>query len=159
MPMTNPAFTNGAAGSGYDVGGTPVQGNIFANPYAAPFFYGSLMPGGMGLGAASTSTTTTAGSTSTPTTASTSQRGMGLGAMQMGMMMMATQNPNGVGSGVLSGVRSNRTQGRAKATTQPVARTHFTSGPAGLAGHYFNRGGPRSSIPQSYYNRQTRYFP
>ena len=79
--------------------------------------------------------------------------------MQMGLMMMATQNPNGIGSGQLSGARSSRTQSRPKAPAQPVARTHFTSGPAGLAAHYFNRGGPRSSIPQSYYNRQTRYFP
>jgi hypothetical protein len=61
----------------------------------------------------------------------------------------------------LSGARSSRTQGRARNVVQPTptARTHFTSAPAGLAAHYFNRGGPRSEVPQSYYNRQSRYFP
>jgi hypothetical protein len=73
------------------------------------------------------------------------------------MMMMATQNPNGVGSGVMSGARSSRTQGRAKPPASTRART--VSGPAGLAAHYFNRRGPHTAIPQSYYNRQTRYFP
>jgi hypothetical protein len=159
MPIPNPAYSNGAANSGFDVGGTPVQGNIFANPYAAPFFYSSLLPGSSGLGTTTSALSSTSGSSTTPTTTSTARGGGGLGAMQMGLLMMATQNPNGVGSGQMSGARSSRTQSRAKPTAQPTARTHTSSGPAGLAAHYFNRGGPHSSIPQSYYNRQTRYFP
>ncbi len=165
LPIPTPAYATGGASSGYDVAGTPIQGNIFANPFAAPFFYGSMMPGGSSLGTttststlSSTSTSTTTSGMSSTTTSSARGGPGGLGSMQMGMMMMATQNPNGVGSGVMSGVRPARTQGQAKATA-PSTRARTISGPAGLAGRYFNRKSPRSTIPQSYYNRQTRYFP
>ena len=115
LPIATPAFGTGAANSGVDVAGNPIQGNIFANPFAAPFFYGSLMTGS---GTTSTTSTTTSGSSTTSTTTTTARGGSGLGAMQMGMMMMATQNPNGVGSGVMSG-RSSRTQGAGPRRPRP----------------------------------------
>ena len=112
------------------------------------------------LGTAASSATSTSGSTTSSTTTSTARGGGGLGAMQMGLMMMATQNPNGVGSGAVERrPEQPDAVARPRPTAQPTARTHFTSSPAGLAAHYFNRGGVRSAIPQSYYNRQTRYFP
>ena len=75
--------------------------------------------------------------------------------------MMATQNPNGIGSGQLSGARSSRTQSRAQGRHRPArVPERCTSQPAGLAAHYFNRDAhPRPQIPQNFYNRQTRYFP
>ncbi len=152
MPMIAPSNLNAAASSGTDVGGNPVQGNIFANPYMVPFFYGSMMPGGFGTG------TSASASTSSATSASTAAAGMGMGMNQMGLLMMATQNPNGVGSGRMSGVRGG-TPSRTGSSTQAQPRRNGSNQPGGLAARYFNRAAPCASIPRNYYNRQTRYFP
>ena len=156
MPMVGPANLNSAASSGTDVGGNPVQGNIFANPYMVPFFYGSMMPGGLGTG--SSASTSAASSTATTTSTSTAAR-MGMGMNQMGLLMMATQNPNGVGSGQMSGARGSRAAARTQTTAQSQSRRPGSNQPGGLAARYFNRFGTRSTIPRNYYNRQTRYFP
>jgi len=105
--------------------------NIFANPLAAPMLYGSPYP--------------------------ITQR-------QAGLMMLAGQSQQmlgGIGSGQLSGVRpgmGGQSRGR---TAQPTAsRPQGSAGrPGGLAARYFNRTITTNRYPQSYYNRQTRYFP
>ena len=148
MPMIAPLNPNAAASSGTDVAGNPVQGNVFANPYMLPFFYGSMMPGGLGTGATSSSSSST----------SSLQSSMGMDPTQLGLMMLATQNPNGVGSGRLSGVRGGASPSRPQAPTQPQTR-RLSNQPGGLAARYFRRGTPRSILPRNYYNRQSRYFP
>jgi hypothetical protein len=156
--MVAPSNLNAAANSGTDVGGNPVQGNIFANPYIVPFFYGSMMPGAFDT---STSASTSSSSSTSGSTSSASAMAGQMGMMnQMGLMMMATQNPNGVGSGRLSGVRGGATPSRSQPTAQQgQSRRSLSNQPGGLAARYFSRGTPRSSIPRNYYNRQTRYFP
>jgi hypothetical protein len=79
--------------------------------------------------------------------------------MQMGMLMMATQNPNGIGSGQLSGVRGPRPRPRAQSADPAQGRRRNPGGPGGLAGGYFNRAAIRTGVPRNYYGRQTRYFP
>jgi hypothetical protein len=155
MPMIAPQYLNAAASSGMDIAGNPIQGNVFANPYMLPFFYGSMMPGGLGTGSSGL------GTTSSTASSSTAAYRMGMGATQMGLMMMATQNPNGVGSGQLSGVRGRGTPtpSRTPAPTQAQIRRSLSNQPGGLAARYFPRGTPRSGVPRNYYNRQTRYFP
>jgi hypothetical protein len=109
--------------------------NIFANPFAAPMVYGSMAGSPYGM----------------------TQR-------QAGLMMLAGSSQamlGGVGSGQLSGVRpGSRGQAKGQTTQRTAARTPGTSStPGGLAARYFNRTAPSSRYPQSFYNRQTRYFP
>ena len=117
LPLTTPMFASplpNSASPGTDAGGNPVQGNIFANPYAAPLIYGSMMQGpfGSSLSSSATASTSTSMSSSTAASASASaansRANMGLGVGQLGLLMLATQNPNGIGSGQLSGARSSR---------------------------------------------------
>ncbi len=168
LPLTTPMFASplpNSASPGTDAGGNPVQGNIFANPYAAPLIYGSMMQGpfGSSLSSSATASTSTSMSSSTAASASASaansRANMGLGVGQLGLLMLATQNPNGIGSGQLSGAQSARTQSGARTAAKVTSRARTWSQPAGLAAHYFSRTTSRPQIPQNFYNRPTRYFP
>ncbi len=72
--------------------------------------------------------------------------------------MLATQNTGGVGSGRMGGARTG-TQNSATATSAATTKRRSANRPGGLAARYFNRVAPRAPYPQSYYNRQNRYFP
>jgi hypothetical protein len=106
-----------------------MSGNIFANPAASGMVYGSMYP-------------------MTP--------------RQAGLMMLAGQSQMlGIGSGQASGVRpiaAGATQGR---TARPSAAKSrgSASQPGGLAARYFHRSAPISRYPQSYYARQSAYYP
>ncbi len=144
-PIVSPLQMIGANSSGLGGGG---QSNMFNNPWAAPMLYGTMY----GMGANPT------GSSSTQTGAMLNP--MGLSSNQMGMMMLAsTPGMMGFGSGQLSGVRPGAgPQGTASQRSGAQARGS-ASQPGGLAARYFNRTTKTSRIPQSYFNRQTRYFP
>jgi hypothetical protein len=77
---------------------------------------------------------------------------------QQGFTMLAGQSQMlGIGSGQLSGVRAP-SQGRPsqQASSRPRGSA---SQPGGLASRYFHRNARATPQPQSYYNRQNRYFP
>jgi hypothetical protein len=86
---------------------------------------------------------------------------------QIAAMMLANQMgaTTGIGSGQLSGVRpgAGQLKGLAKQAATKPRGTMAT--PGGLAGRYFNRTTSvtrpvnASRIPQSYYTRQSRYYP
>jgi hypothetical protein len=80
---------------------------------------------------------------------------------QMGSMMLLNQaGLTGIGSGQLSGVRPGAATARSRAGKAPAPKPRGSaSTPGGLAAHYFNRTAPVFRHPQSYYQRQTRYFP
>jgi len=80
---------------------------------------------------------------------------------QIGTMMLANQaGLTGIGSGQLSGVRPGAGAARGRPGQPPAAKPRgSTATPGGLAARYFNRTAHVVRYPQSYYNRQTRYFP
>jgi hypothetical protein len=85
---------------------------------------------------------------------------MGMSSAQMGLMMLATQRPMGLGSGQSSGGAADPLRARRSKAAQASGRSRSAHGnPAGLAASYFNRTIPHSPYPQSYYNRQNRYYP
>jgi len=86
---------------------------------------------------------------------------MGLSPNQMGMMMLAsTPQMMGMGSGQLSGVRPGAGPGQGIGSQLTGVRVRGSAAqPGGLAASYFNRTTKISRSPQSYFNRQTRYFP
>jgi hypothetical protein len=133
--------------------GTTYANNPFSNPLAAPMLYGSMLPMSPSQTAAQAQVS------------SQLQMPGGMSTMQMGMLMLATQQPLGIGSGRLSGARGsqgdNSKQSRSPQTASTANSKPHGSGtkPGGLAARYFNRSSSRSPYPQSYYNRQTRYFP
>jgi hypothetical protein len=82
-----------------------------------------------------------------------------MGPTSAATMMLAGPGLMGIGSGQLSGVRPGAGAGRGR-TQQPAAKSRGTaSTPGGLAGRYFNRTARIVRYPQSYYNRQNRYYP
>jgi hypothetical protein len=148
MPFFAPSGSNGS-GDPNASNASAAQRSVFSNPYNAPFLYSALSQDLQGQGQTQTGS---------------SMGALGLNGNQMGLLMLATQRPMGIGSGQLSGARpgasSDPRQSRGKPTTQPASGAQrTTAGPGGLAARYFNRMGPRSPYPQSYYNRQNRYFP
>jgi len=147
FPMFSPLQMIGANASG--VGGVGGQSNMFNNPWASPMLYGSMY--GMSPNQTGSSTAQT-GSLVNP---------MGLSSNQMGIMMLAsTPAMMGFGSGQLSGVRPGAGPAQATASQATGARARVSADqPGGLAAHYFNRTTKISRSPQSYFNRQTRYFP
>jgi hypothetical protein len=131
LSRTDAAALGMTAQSAGGMGMAGQSNNIFANPLAAPMLYGSPYP--------------------------MSQR-------QAGLMMLAGQSQQmlgGIGSGQLSGVRSGTGgQSRGRTAQQTALRQQASPPrPGGLAARYFNRTTPVSRYPQSYYNRQNRYFP
>jgi hypothetical protein len=166
MALALPFSAASASGSNAadDLTGLPSRNsapsNIFANPYAAPLIYNSMMPG-LGNSLAAQGQTASAASSM-----GGSMNPMSLGATQMGLMMLATQRPMGIGSGQLGGARSApgadpRSSRGQQATTAREAHGQVRTPPppGGLAARYFNRTTARSPYPQKYYNRQSRYFP
>jgi hypothetical protein len=152
FPMFSPlqamgANSAGQSGVGNGVGG---QSNLFNNPYAAPLLYGGMM--GMGANQSASSSASQTGSLVNP---------MGLSPNQMGMMMLAsTPQMMGIGSGQLSGVRPGAGPAQGVGSQKTGAKARGSAPQAGgLAARYFNRTMKISRIPQSYFNRQTRYFP
>jgi hypothetical protein len=85
---------------------------------------------------------------------------------QIAAMMLANQmGMTGIGSGQLSGVRPGVGQSKGN-TKQAATKPRGTMAtPGGLAGRYFNRTTSVNRpvnvrrIPQSYYTRQSRYYP
>jgi len=125
---------------------------MFNNPWATPMLYGSMMGMSANPSSSSASTTGTSASLLNP---------MGLSPNQMGIMMLATQpQMMGLGSGQRSGVRpgAGSTQG-APSQLNGVRVRGSAAQPGGLAASYFNRTTKITRNPQSYFNRQTRYFP
>jgi hypothetical protein len=114
--------------------GTATQSAIFSNPLAAPFLLNSTSP--------------------SPNA-------------QLGLLMLSNQQSGlGLGPQPLPGVRpappGGTRQSRARTQAQGMApkRRGSVMEPAGLASRYFNRTTTISSPhPQSYYNRQNRYYP
>lgn len=159
MPLFTPAPSSNSGNPATASGGPPTPANIFSNPYASPFLYSSMLPGLQAQAQTGSSTL----QAQTQTGSSTSP--MGMLPAQMGLMMLATQRPMGIGSGQLSGARpgpgSDPRPSRNKTTArQAIGRSRGSSAqPGGLAARYFNRIHPHSPYPQSYYNRQNRYFP
>lgn len=153
MPLAMPFFAPSGSNPAADLTGLPsantAPSNLFANPYAAPLLYSSMLPGLGNQLSAQGQTASTAG------VMGGAMSPMSLGATQMGLMMLATQRPTGTGPG------GDRRPARGQATTarQANGRVRTAPPPGGLAARYFNRTGPRSPYPQSYYNRQNRYFP
>src|SRR5262249_14732760 len=134
--------------------------NVFANPYAAPLLYSSMLPG---LGNQLSAQGQTA---STASSMGGSMNPMSLGSTQMGLWMLANQRPMGIGSGQLGGARSApggdpRSSRGQQATTAREAHGQVRTSPppGGLAARYFNRTTARVPYPQKYYSRQNRYFP
>jgi hypothetical protein len=84
-----------------------------------------------------------------------------MGGTQATALMLASQTGMmGIGSGQLSGVRPGNTQSRARSAQQTTAQTRGkASQPGGLATRYFNRTATISRYPQSYYKRDSRYYP
>ncbi len=160
VPIFSPLQAMGAGSSG--MGGMGGQSNMFNNPWASPMLYGSMMGMSPNLSGSSTSTTGSSISTtgsSTSTTAS-SLNPMGLSSNQMGMMMlMSSPQTMGMGSGQFGGRPG---AGGAQGTISQLTGARMrgsASQPGGLAASYFNRTTKISRSPQSYFNRQTRYFP
>jgi hypothetical protein len=103
--------------------------NVFTNPMAAPMVYGVPFP---------------------------------MTSRQTGLMMLAGQSQmTGIGSGQLSGTRpgpagSTAGRGPQQASAKPRGSAQT---PGGLAARYFHRSAPATRYPQSYYSRQSRYYP
>jgi hypothetical protein len=103
--------------------------NVFTNPMSASLLYGSNYP-------------------MTP--------------RQTGLLMLAGQSQMlGIGSGQLSGVRPGAAAQRAGRSAQQANSKPrgSASEPGGLAARYFHRSAPITRYPQSYYSRQSHYFP
>jgi hypothetical protein len=150
IPLSAPSQGSAASDPGTAPPGTTSVFNPFANPYAAPLLYSSMLPDQQSQTQGAASQLLNQGSM-TPA--------------QMSLLMLATQQPMGIGSGRLSGTRSgpgaNPRPGRSEPAAQRwTSRQRGTSAPpGGLAARYFNRNSPHSPYPQNYYNRQARYFP
>ncbi len=161
FPMLTPLQVMGANSSG--TGGSGGQSNMFNNPWASPMLYGSMMGMSPNLTGSSASATGTSGSTagSSAGTTALSLNPLGLSNNQVGMMMLAsTPQMMGMGSGQLSGVRpGGGASQRAVSQLGGVRVRSSAVQPGGLAASYFNRTTKISRSPQSYFNRQTRYFP
>jgi hypothetical protein len=155
MPLLTPSMVNGSSDPGTAAGGMTAQPNVFSNPYAAAFFYNSMLP---------PSQVQTPNGSSQATLGVSPVAPMGFSPTQMGLMMLTTQRPLGIGSGQLSGARlgpgADARPSRSPTTARPATgRARTAPPPGGLAARYFNRSSPRSAYPQSYYNRQSRYLP
>jgi hypothetical protein len=173
IPLFSPAVPNPLSDPTAAGTGSSTQNNIMSSPFAAPFIYSSMMQAAQPLGmygasmsnstAATATSSTTSSSTGTSSTA-TSNTGagrygmMGMSTGQLGLLMLATQNNGGVGSGQMSGARPGP-QNAATARTAATSKRRSAAKPGGLAARYFNRTGPHTPYPQSYFNRQSRYFP
>jgi hypothetical protein len=135
-----------------------------SSPFALPFMYQSMLqatsPYSSLSGAATTATTTSTTATAAATARANAAAPYAFGASpaQLGLLMLATQNNGGVGSGQMSGART-APQKTATARTPATSRRRTPSRPGGLASRYFNRATAHSPYPQSYFNRQSRYFP
>ncbi len=155
MALALPFMAGSGSNAASNLTGLPsvntTPSNVFANPYAAPLLYGSMMPG-LGTGLAAQGQTAASASSSSM---SGTMGAMNMGAAQMGLLMLATQGSLGNRSA------GDRRTARGQATTarQANGRVRTASPPGGLAARYFNRMSPRSPYPQTYYNRQNRYFP
>jgi hypothetical protein len=160
LPFFAPSAASGSANPGGLAGmSTAAPSNLFANPYAAPLLYGSMLPG---LGSQATAQGQAASASSASTLGTSMGLGpMGVGGTQLGLMVLATQRPLGIGSGQLGGARSGPGSDRQSARNQPSAGRgpRPAPPPGGLAARYFNRTGSRSPYPRNYFNRPNRYFP
>jgi hypothetical protein len=152
LPIPFPVYAGNTAGLsptdaaalGSSGGGSGAQmSNMFNNPMAAPFIYGSMFP--MQSGTSSTN-------------------GGGLGGMatnQLGLMMMMNQQNGGIGSGQLSGVRPGQKglSGPRNTKSAGAQAPRSMSQPAGLAAHYFSRTTISTPRPRVFYNRPSSHYP
>ncbi len=161
FPIFSPLQAMGASPVG--MGGMGGQTNMFNNPWASPMLYGGMMGMSPNLSSSSASATGSTASTTGATAGTTASlvNPMGLSSNQMGMMMlMSTPQMMGMGSGQRSGVPPGA--GSAQGTVSQLGGVRVRGSaaqPGGLAASYFNRTTKISRSPQSYFNRQTRYFP
>ncbi len=161
IPLFSPAVPNVMSDPNAAAAGSSTQNNIMSSPFAAPFIYSSMMQASqpMGMYGASASSTSTTGSSTTTSSAAAGRSGMmGMSTGQLGLLMLATQNNGGVGSGQMSGARPGP-QNAATARTAATSKRRSAAKPGGLAARYFNRTAAHTPYPQSYFNRQSRYFP
>ena len=104
MPIPMPLFAPGASTTAPDpitgLSASSATGNMFTNPYAAPFLYNGMAPNYQPSTASQASSSTTQSQSQIGSTTSSS---MGMSSAQMGLMMLATQRPMGLGSGQSSG--------------------------------------------------------
>ena len=96
------------------------------------------------------------------TTATSARPRLGMSTAQMGMMMLATRGtPAGIGSGQISGLAERLARRAPAAARTPATSKRRTRDQARRAGRPLLQPGRYVTrlIPQSYFNRQTRYFP
>ena len=149
VPLFSPAVPSITANPMASALGSSAPSGIMSSPFAQPFLYSSMWQ--------ATQPLSTSSSTSTGT-------GRGMGMMnpgQLGLLMLATQqNPGAIGSGTLSGSRpGSNLRNTSAAGTAAASKRRTAARPGGLASRYFNRVNPHTTYPQSYFNRQPRYFP
>lgn len=122
--------------------GPTTQGGLLSNPLAAPLLYNSMLQASQPQGQAN--------SFYGPT---------GLGTTQLGLMMLANQQAGGIGSGRMSGTRTDPRAREAGSSSPQDSKQRTLARPGGLASRYFNRVGPHTPYPRNYFNRRPRYFP
>jgi hypothetical protein len=122
--------------------GSATQGGVFGNPLTAPFLYNSVLQA------------------SQPQSQANALYGpTGLGTTQLGLMLLASQQAGGLGSGRISGTRTDQRPGGVAANSPEGLKRRSLARPGGLASRYFNRVGAHTPYPKNYFNRQPRYFP
>jgi hypothetical protein len=122
--------------------GSSTQGGVFGSPLAAPLLYNSMLQA------------------SQPQSQANGFYGpTGLGTTQLGLMLLANQRAGGLGSGRISGTRTDPRPREATSTSADDSKRRTPARPGGLASRYFNRVGPHSPYPKNYFNRRTRFFP
>lgn len=146
-PM-GPLSTSSTGITGSPIMGSAMQNNLFTNPNSLPLLYGGL--GGL---------TNSNGST-------------GLGGLtqsqSLGLMLLMNNSQAAGAAGprmgtTPTGPTANSSQQRPQTASTSARSNSKTRGrtiqPGGLASRYFNRNHSSNPYPQTYYNRQTRYFP
>jgi hypothetical protein len=119
----------GMQGPGNGVGGVNAMNNVFRNPMAAPYMFGSVYP---------------MGSSQAATMMLANQAGlMGMGAGQL--------------SGVRPGAAGARGRGAPQSAAKPRGTASQPGGLA--ARYFNRTTARVNRYPQSYYSRQNRYYP
>jgi hypothetical protein len=123
--------------------GSATQGGVFSNPLTAPFLYNSMLP--------ASQQQSQANALYWPT---------GLGTAQLGLMLLANQQQaGGLGSGRISGTRTDQRTREAASNSTEDSKRRSLARPGGLASRYFNRVGAHTPYPKNYFNRRPHYFP
>ncbi len=155
FPLFSPTVPSVMSSPYTSATGSSSQGGLMSSPFAAPFMYSSMLQATQPLSMSSSSTTGTTTGTTTG-----AGRGLGMNTANLGLLMLMTQqNPGGVGSGQYNGLGGSSSVQATAARTPATAKRRTAARPGGLAARYFNRVNPHTTYPQTYFNRQSRYFP